>query len=103
MSAVQWSEVAKVYYKRHGKTGISQLRQATEDLNLEIVPVDTQRAERCAWFVATYALHNADGFAVDLTLDYPESTLLTADYDFKHVEHIIFVSFLPVKKPKPTP
>jgi len=97
ISAVQWGEVAGLVRKRRGE--IAQ-RHALRDLQLfrlRIEPATADRAVRAAEIKQDRKFPYADAFALQLALDSPGSVLLTADYDFKKVEDLATIEFLPAK------
>lgn len=97
ISALQWGEIVGKLHKRLGSERQRQITQNLIRTKLEIVSVDAQRAERVAAIRVDHKLGSADSYAAELALDSPESVLVTADYDFKLVENLICVEFLPAK------
>jgi hypothetical protein len=43
----------------------------------------------------------ADAFGVALAEEHPQSTLITANFDFKPAGHLVSIEFLPQKTSKP--
>ena len=97
VSALQWGEIVGKLHKRLGFHQYQQIAQNFKRTKLSIVSIDSQRAERAAAIRVDYKLGSADSYAAELTLDSPESVLVTADYDFKAVEDLIRIEFLPAK------
>lgn len=97
LSAVQWGEIASTWRKRYGSQEQDRILAGLMNLNLGIVPTSADRAVRAAAIRIDRKLGYAEAFAVDLALDSPEHVLVTADYDFKAVEDLIQIEFLPVK------
>lgn len=97
ISALQWGEVVGKLHKRLGIPKQQEITQSLRRTELSIVSIDAQRAERAAAIRVDYKLGSADSYAAELTLDSPESVLVTADYDFKLVENLIRIEFLPAK------
>ena len=97
LSAIQWGEVAGNLRKRLGAP--EQLRILSNLLpsEAEIVPADGERAERAAALKVDRKIAYADAFAVELSMESPEYTLVTADYGFKVMADLIRIEFLPSK------
>lgn len=48
--------------------------------------------------LSAYRLAYADAFCAELAQDSPDHIIVTADFDFKLVEDIVKVEFLPTKR-----
>jgi predicted nucleic acid-binding protein len=97
ISAVQWGEIAGLVRRRRGEAG---QRQALEDLDLfkiRIEPLTAERAVRAAVIKEDRKFPYADAIALELGMEIPGSILVTADYDFKTVDDLAQIEFLPVK------
>jgi len=97
ISAIQWGEVAGLVRKKHGVAG--QIR-ALEDLaffQMRVVPATEERAVRAATIKEDRKFPYADAFALELAIDTSNSVLVTADYDFKKVDDMARIEFLPIK------
>jgi PIN domain nuclease of toxin-antitoxin system len=97
ISAVQWGEVAANYRKRFGAAQETYIMSTILPSEATIVPATAERAVRAAGFRVDRKISYADGFALDLAADSPEHVLVTADYDFKTVDDLARIEFLPAK------
>lgn len=97
ISAVQWGEVAANYRKRFGQAKETYIMSTILPSEATIVPATAERTVRAAGFRVDRKISYADGFALDLATDSPEHVLVTADYDFKTVEDLARIEFLPAK------
>ena len=97
ISAVQWGEVASVLLKLYGESEALETLDELLAFNFNLVPATAERAQRAAFLKAELRLAYADAFAAELTLDSPEHTLITADFDFKVAAKKIKIEFLPAK------
>ena len=97
VSAMQWGEIAAILRKRYGAQEQEIRLHRLAQLNLRIIQINAECAVRAAAICVDRKMAFADAFAVELTLDSPEHVLITADYDFKTVEDLIRIEFLPAK------
>jgi predicted nucleic acid-binding protein len=97
LSAVQWGEIASTLRKRYGGQQQESILGSLQQLNFNIVPADAERAVKAAAIRVDRKMAYADAFAVELTLDSQEHVLVTADYDFKAVDDLVRIEFLPAK------
>jgi len=97
ISAVQWGEVAANYRKRFGPAQETYIMSTILPSEATIVPATAERAVRAARFRVDRKISYADGFALDLAADSQEHVLVTADYDFKTVDDLARIEFLPAK------
>ena len=97
ISAVQWGEVAEILRKRAGSLEQKRVMQSLLQIDIRVIPADAERAVHAAEIKEDRKLAYADAFAVELAMDSPEHLLVTADYDFKVVEDLVRIEFLPVK------
>jgi predicted nucleic acid-binding protein len=95
--AVQWGEVAGNLRKRFGASAQQRILERLALLELEIVPASAERAVRAAELRVDRKLAYADAFALDLAMESHDHVLVTADYDFKAVNDLARIEFLPVK------
>ena len=66
-------------------------------LQIGIIPATAERAVRAAEIKEDRKLAYADAFAIELAMDSPDHVLVTADYDFKAVDDLARIEFLPLK------
>lgn len=97
ISAAQWGEIAAVLRKRFGAGERKRILTSLIELQLRIVSVTAERAERAAEIRIDRNLPHADSFAIELAMDSPDHLLVTADYDFKDVADLAQIEFLPLK------
>ena len=97
ISAVQWGEIAAVRRRQYGPLEQMRVLRDLAQFDFQIVAANAERAVQAAGIRVDYKMGSADSYAVELTLDSPESVLVTADYDFKLVQDLIRIEFLPVK------
>lgn len=94
MSAVNWGEVVYSMRKARGEAEAKRMVGSVEQLALNIVSVDRDRATRAGEIKAVYGLAYADSFAAGLALEL-RATLVTADPDFRKIGNKLKVEFLP--------
>jgi predicted nucleic acid-binding protein len=97
ISALQWGEVAGYLRKRLGDSAGKQALDSLMPLELEIIPVNSERAVRAAELRSDYNISYVDAFVLELAMNSVEHILVTADYDFKAVEDLARIEFLPAK------
>jgi predicted nucleic acid-binding protein len=97
ISAVQWGEVAGNLRKRLGATHEIRILSSLLPSESEIVHASSDRAVRAAALKVDRKIAYADAFAVDLAMDSSDHVLVTADYDFKAVDDLARIEFLPAK------
>ena len=97
ISAVQWGEVAANYRKRFGPAQEIYIMSTILPSEATIVPATAERAVHAAEFRVNRKISYADAFALDLAMDSPEHILVTADYEFKAVNDLAQIEFLPAK------
>jgi len=97
ISAVQWGEVAGNLRKRLGASEEKRILSNLLPSESEIVPVSGERAVRAAGIKVDRKVSYADALALELAMSFQEHILVTADYDFKDVEDLARIEFLPAK------
>jgi predicted nucleic acid-binding protein len=97
ISAVQWGEIVAVQRKRSGAREQERVLTRLIELQFRVVPVTDERAVRAAELRVDRKMSNADSYAIELAMDSPDHLLVTADYDFKAVDDLARIEFLPVK------
>jgi PIN domain nuclease of toxin-antitoxin system len=97
ISAVQWGEIAGKVRKRLGVSGQNRALALLSRFQPTIVAATCDRAVNAAELKIDRGISYADAFALNLAMDSPQHVLVTADYDFKAVEDLARVEFLPAK------
>jgi PIN domain nuclease of toxin-antitoxin system len=97
ISAVQWGEIAGKLRKRFGASDEIRILSSLLPSEASIIPVSADRAVHAADLKVDRNIAYADSFAIDLAMDSREHILVTADYDFKAVEDLARIEFLPAK------
>ena len=97
ISALQWGEVAGYLRRRLGASGGQRALESLLPFELEIFPATSERAERAAELRSDRKIPYVDAFAVELAMESAENVLVTADFDFKCVEDLAQIEFLPAK------
>jgi predicted nucleic acid-binding protein len=97
ISAVQWGEIAGNIRKRMGASHEERILSSLLPSEVRIVTADGERAVHAAELRVDRKLGYADCFALELALDSPDHTLVTADFGFKSVDKLARIEFLPAK------
>ncbi len=97
ISAVQWGEIAGKLRKRFGASDEIRILSSLLPSEAKIVPATADRAVHAADLRVDRKIAYADAFAVDLAMSSPDHILVTADYDFKAVDDLARIEFLPAK------
>ena len=97
ISAVQWGEIAGSVRRKFGAQNQSRILDSLIPLDLEIVSATSERAVHAAELRVDRKISYADAFAAELAMETSDHLLVTADYDFKAVEDLARVEFLPSK------
>ena len=97
ISALQWGEVAGYLRKRLGSTEGKRALDSLLPLELEIVQATGERAVRAAELRSDRGISYVDAFAIELAMNSSDHVLVTADYDFKAVDDLARIEFLPAK------
>jgi PIN domain nuclease of toxin-antitoxin system len=100
ISAINCGEVVGKIYQSQGRLAAEALATTLQFYGLEIVPVTADRAARAAVLKVDLKLGYADAICVELAASLPNSTIITADYDFVAATALVAIEFLP-NKPKP--
>jgi predicted nucleic acid-binding protein len=95
--AVQWGEIAGIQRKRFGALEQERTLQRLLQINIHVIPATAERAVHAAEIKEDRKLPYADAFAIELAMDSPDHVLVTADYDFKAVDDLARIEFLPMK------
>jgi len=97
ISALQWGEIAGKLRKRFGESDEIQLLGSLLPSEATIVSATADRAVHAAGLKVDRNIAYADAFALDLAMASPDCVLLTADYDFKAVDDLARIEFLPAE------
>ena len=97
ISAIQWGEIAVIRRRQYGPLEQMRVLRDLAQFDIQIVAADATRAIRAAGIRVDYKMGSADSYAAELALDSTDHVLITADYDFKLVENLIRIEFLPAK------
>lgn len=97
ISAVQWGEVASNLRKRMGVSHERRILSSLLPSEAEIVPVRAEDAMRTGDLRVDKKIAYADAFAIDLAMQSRSHILVTADYDFKAVDDLARIEFLPAE------
>lgn len=97
ISALQWGEVAGYLRRQLGASGGKRALESLLPFELQIIPATSERAVRAAELRSDRKIPYIDAFAVELAMDSAENVLVTADFDFKCVEDLARIEFLPAK------
>lgn len=95
--AVQWGEIAGKLRKRTGALEQDRILKQVMALISRVVPATAERAVRAAALRVDRKMSNADSYAIELAMDSLDHVLVTADYDFKAVDDLARIEFLPAK------
>jgi PIN domain nuclease of toxin-antitoxin system len=97
ISAVQWGEIAGKVRKRLGEPGQARALAMLSRFQPIIVTSTSDRAVHAAELKVDRRISYADTFALDVAMDSSDHVLVTADYDFKAVDDLARIEFLPTK------
>lgn len=94
MSLINLGEIAYIVERRWGESRVKTLLAYLESINLQMARVDYPRVMAAAHIKAKHPLSYADAFAAALTQEL-NAILITGDPEFKAVETIITIEWLP--------
>jgi len=97
VSAVNWGELATKLYNNHSPAVQEFTMKTLLSLGIEVVAATAERAVNSGRIKARLAVPYADAFGVELALDSPNRTLITADFDVKPAASEVNIEFLPAK------
>ena len=98
MTWVNAGEVAYIVERRWGTERLYTALALMEATALEVVPVDREPALMAAHIKAEHAIAYADAFAAALAEQYA-ATLVTGDPEFKLLEGMLDIHWLPQREP----
>ncbi len=93
-SVVNYGEVVYITEREHGLRAAQKLIAAIDQLPMTVVDADRRLTLTAAHVKARHPLSYADAFAVALT-QARNATLLTADPEFRAVEALVLIEWLP--------
>ena len=93
-TVVNYGEVVYITEREQGLRVAQKLIAVIDQLPLGLVDVDRRLALAAAHLKAQHALSYADAFAVALAQD-RQATVLTADPEFRAVEALVAIEWLP--------
>ncbi len=94
LSVINLGEVAYIIEREQGISATRRALAAIDQLPIEIVAADRRMAFAAAHVKAQHPLSYADAFAVALAQQMGAS-ILTGDPEFRKVEHLVKVEWLP--------
>ena len=97
ISALQWGEIAGKLRKRFGESDEIRLLNSLLPSEATVVSATADRAVHAAALKVDRNIAYSDAFALDLAMASPEHILVTADYEFKAVDDLARIEFLPAK------
>ena len=94
LSVVNLSECLYIVERNRGSAGARQVLEAIQECPIRIVPATERHALVAARIKASHRVSLADAYAVALALE-QAATVVTGDPEFKEVEEMIPVLWLP--------
>src|SRR5580693_2309124 len=94
MSAVNWGEVFYIVWRRHGEAKAWEAEARLQEMPVEVISVDRERASRAGALKQKHSLGYADAFAAELAIE-RGAWLVTADPEFSRVGKTLAVYSLP--------
>jgi len=94
MSAVTWGEVVYVAWRLHGEVAAREVEARMQEMPIEAIAADRDRASRAAALKQKHSLSYADAFAAELAIERP-AWLVTADPEFARLGKTVSVYSLP--------
>ncbi len=94
LSAINYGEVAYIVERRRGVQSARAAIAVVDRLPVVLMRADRSSALDAAHIKALYPVSYADAFAIALTQEV-RGILLTGDPEFRAVEHIVTIQWLP--------
>lgn len=94
LSVINYGELVYITEREQGATAARRAIAAVDQLPVIVVEADRRQTFPAAHVKAHHPLSYADAFAVALAQDL-RATLLTGDPEFRQVEHLITIEWLP--------
>ena len=94
LSVINYGETVYIVERERGVTATRRAIAAVDQLPIIVLPADRELTFAAAHIKARYPISYADAFAVALAQD-TDATILTGDPEFRKIEHLIHVGWLP--------
>ena len=94
LSSINWGEVFYIAWRLHGEAQALATEFKLQQLPIEVIPVDRNRATRAATLKQKHNLGYADSFAAELAIE-QRASLVTADPEFSKMGKALSVYSLP--------
>ncbi len=94
LSLINYGEVVYITEREQGIRAAQQVISAIDRLPITIVEADRRLTLAAAHIKAHHAVSYADAFAIALAQEH-QATLLTADPEFRTVESLVLIEWLP--------
>jgi len=94
MSVINLGECLYIIEREQGLAKTHQALAAIEQLPVAVASADRERTFAAAHIKAQYRVSYADAFAIALARE-SNATVVTGDPEFKHVQHLIPILWLP--------
>lgn len=95
LSMINFGEILYITERERGLTAAQEVLQAIEQLPLTILEATRSRVLAAAHLKANNAISYADAFAVAAAIEF-EAKVLTGDPEFRRVDHLVTVEWLPI-------
>jgi predicted nucleic acid-binding protein len=96
LTIINYGEIVYITEREQGLRTTQRLVSLIDQLPITLVNADRRLTLAAAHLKAQYPLSYADTFAVALAQD-RQATVLTADPEFKAVEHLVAIEWIPAK------
>ena len=94
LSSINWGEVFYIAWRLHGEAQALATEFKLQQLPIDVIPVDRNRATRAATLKQKHNLGYADSFAAELAME-RGAWLVTADPEFTKLGKVLSVYPLP--------
>jgi len=94
LSSINWGEVFYIAWRLHGEAQALATEFKLQQLPIDVIPVDRNRATRAATLKHKHNLGYADAFAAELAIE-TGAWLVTADPEFSKMGKSLTVYSLP--------
>jgi predicted nucleic acid-binding protein len=96
LTIINYGEIVYITEREQGLRTTQRLVSLIDQLPITLVNADRRLTLAAAHLKAQYPLSYADTFAVALAQD-RQATVLTADPEFKAVEHLVAIEWIPAE------